>query len=590
MANPQIKFHKVASMPTSNLQIGAIYFDTTLGTINIATSATTYDEFGHGVRTVDYKNQVLTLVKANGEEVNLNFSDVASASALTDLANIVGKEAEGENEATGLVKKVADNTAAIAENAEAIEAIEADYLKSTDKTELSGAINTEKERAEGIENGLKDRLDIIEGEADGSIKKAVADAKSALLGDAAEDYNTLGKLEDKIQAVSNAAKTYEIKAVTENLGTNIKEAYALFDGAGNKAGAQINIYKDSALQKVELIGQELQFTYLLADGTEDTVGVDVSTFLAESEFKNGLQVADHVVSVKVDPTSEFLSVSEDGVKVSGVQDAIDNTVAEVIELLDAEVTSTDGTKVTVKVTEADGKITAVNVTETDIASAQALADEIDRATTAEGKALTDAKAYADGLAVNYATAAQGEKANSAIQTAEGDQYVSATAANNKITVATHVQPISAASTSAQGLAEASDVKAYVDGKVSAKNVSAVGESGDSALVSASAVDNVVTVTSTNKLQTAVGLAETALQKADITTGTANGTIAVEGTDVEVKGLGSAAYTESTAYDAAGTGATEAGKVLGTADDTADTNTVYGVKAYVTTALTWVEFE
>ena len=38
------------------------------------------------------------------------------------------------------------------------------------------------------------------------------------------------------------------------------------------------------------------------------------------------------------------------------------------------------------------------------------------------------------------------------------------------------------------------------------------------------------------------------------TGTANGTIAVGGTDVSVKGLGSAAYTESTAYDNAGAAA------------------------------------
>lgn len=47
------------------------------------------------------------------------------------------------------------------------------------------------------------------------------------------------------------------------------------------------------------------------------------------------------------------------------------------------------------------------------------------------------------------------------------------------------------------------------------------------------------------------LADSALQKADITTGGANGTIAVEGTDVAVKGLGSAAYTEASAYDEAG---------------------------------------
>lgn len=46
-------------------------------------------------------------------------------------------------------------------------------------------------------------------------------------------------------------------------------------------------------------------------------------------------------------------------------------------------------------------------------------------------------------------------------------------------------------------------------------------------------------------------ADTALQKASITSGTANGTISVSGTDVTVKGLGSAAYTTSTAYEKAG---------------------------------------
>ena len=47
------------------------------------------------------------------------------------------------------------------------------------------------------------------------------------------------------------------------------------------------------------------------------------------------------------------------------------------------------------------------------------------------------------------------------------------------------------------------------------------------------------------------LADSALQKADITTGSANGTIAVEGADVAVRGLGSAAFTESSAYATAG---------------------------------------
>ncbi len=55
---------------------------------------------------------------------------------------------------------------------------------------------------------------------------------------------------------------------------------------------------------------------------------------------------------------------------------------------------------------------------------------------------------------------------------------------------------------------------------------------------------------TTAVQTALGKAGSALQKADITTGGAQGTISVGGTDVSVYGLGSAAFTNSNAYAAA----------------------------------------
>ena len=51
--------------------------------------------------------------------------------------------------------------------------------------------------------------------------------------------------------------------------------------------------------------------------------------------------------------------------------------------------------------------------------------------------------------------------------------------------------------------------------ISDKNVSASGETGDNALVEASASNNAVTVNSTQKLQDAVAAAETALQQSDL---------------------------------------------------------------------------
>ncbi len=52
----------------------------------------------------------------------------------------------------------------------------------------------------------------------------------------------------------------------------------------------------------------------------------------------------------------------------------------------------------------------------------------------------------------------------------------------------------------------------------------------------------------------------ALQASDITIGSANGTIAVKGTDIAVKGLGSAAFTEASAYDVSGAAAAVQGKL------------------------------
>lgn len=82
----------------------------------------------------------------------------------------------------------------------------------------------------------------------------------------------------------------------------------------------------------------------------------------------------------------------------------------------------------------------------------------------------------------------------------------------------------------------------------------------------------------NSIQTTLNKADSALQASDITaTGVegTNGTITVKGNEVAVKGLGTAAYTASSAYDAAGS----ASAVQGQSGDAASVATVYGAKAY-----------
>lgn len=113
------------------------------------------------------------------------------------------------------------------------------------------------------------------------------------------------------------------------------------------------------------------------------------------------------------------------------------------------------------------------------------------------------------------------------------------------------------------------------------DVYTTGSGANDAVKIAISTDNKISATVTNKgitlamlandVQTAIGKAGTALQKADITTGGANGTIAVGGDDVAVKGLGTAAYQNVGAFDAAGA----ADAVLGSDADAAGAATVYG---------------
>lgn len=63
-------------------------------------------------------------------------------------------------------------------------------------------------------------------------------------------------------------------------------------------------------------------------------------------------------------------------------------------------------------------------------------------------------------------------------------------------------------------------------------------------------------------------------------GSANGTVAFNGTDVAVKGLKSAAYAEASAFDAAGAATAVQSAVTGTAEDAATALTLNGLKKYV----------
>lgn len=286
------------------------------------------------------------------------------------------------------------------------------------------------------------------------------DTKVAVSGTTVEQ--AIESLATSIMEAKKGSATYSVKKVTDGLASNVKEAYQLVqtvDGTSTDVEVQIPIYKDTSLKKVELVdekpateteaavkGQFLKFTYIIEDGSDDVVYLDCSKFLVESEFKNGLEVStEGEVSVKIDTTSEgaesFISVSESGIKISGVQGAIDDTVDAAKKALIGDAADDYNTmgKLEDKIQEVDKKASAahtkvnakaeghvtvavetkttadgvsyseVTVAEDDIASDKDLQAEITRAKAAEDKIETSVGLADDGSHVattgNYTSAA-----------------------------------------------------------------------------------------------------------------------------------------------------------------------------------------
>lgn len=98
-----------------------------------------------------------------------------------------------------------------------IDAIEADYLKSADKTELSNAIAAEKSRAEGIEGGLETRLAAVEADylkgADKTELNGKIDLKADKTALEAEVERAQGAekgLQDQIDLIMNNPDTKDV--------------------------------------------------------------------------------------------------------------------------------------------------------------------------------------------------------------------------------------------------------------------------------------------------------------------------------------------------------------------------------------------
>lgn len=170
------------------------------------------------------------------------------------------------------------------------------------------------------------------------------------------------KADDKILSKDSNNSLFAsvtLSAVTPT-DTAVREEYTIVGkgGADLAEGKHIKVYKDSSLKSLELVaendthqaGQFLKYVYVDVNGDDQTVYVDCSTLLAQSEFKNGLQVnTAGEVSVKLATDSEeYLTVDENGIKLSGVKTAIENAKKNAAVIVSAD------TNQHVSVVESDG--------------------------------------------------------------------------------------------------------------------------------------------------------------------------------------------------------------------------------------------
>ena len=281
--------------------------------------ATNYDAAGAAATVQGNLDKEIARAKA-AEEANAALANAAQ-SDVDALETYVGTIPEGA-ESTNVVAYIQEKTSGIATdtalaelqaqvttNKNDIAGVKADYLKSTDKTELSDAINAEKTRAEGIEGGLRTdvntiKADYLKASDKTALETSIAAAKKA--GDdaqadidafmaaadvGADAIDTLKEIQNYITSDGQAAAT-----MTSNIAANASAIEAL----GTKVG---NIPEGATSSDVVGYVQEVVAAEKArAEGVES--GLDSRLDTIEAKFGSGDgSVADMIADAKAEATA-----------------------------------------------------------------------------------------------------------------------------------------------------------------------------------------------------------------------------------------------------------------------------------------------
>lgn len=314
------------------------------------------------------------------------------------------------------------------------------------------------------------------------------------------DLTGLQTYDEKIKAhidSKDATNLQSAKSYADSLGSNYDPAGTAETKTQELANGQVKTNTDAitALQS----GKADKATSLSGYGITDAY----TKGQTDSAIATAVANAEHLKREIVAALPEVEEADEHTIYMVGTGDGSEDSVYEEYMLINGgfeKIGSSEvdlsgyATKEYADQAETDAIATAGTNADSKIA---AKVGEIGSSTVKQyvDQAKSDAQGYADSLASNYATAAQGAKADTALQQAD----ITTGGANGTISVK--------------------------GGDIAVKGLGSAAYTASSAYATAAQGTK----------------ADSALQAADVTTGTANGSIAIKGADVSVKGLGSAAY-------------------------------------------------
>ncbi len=238
------------------------------------------------------------------EQVGTNTSDIAALKA-KDIELKRDIDQNSRDIATN-ANNIAANTSSISANAQAITAANTRVSTVERRVDL---LDSKMDPTHALAEQANQRVSIVEGRVD------------TLAGNVTTLQGNVASLQDDVAA--NAA---DITALETSVGNIVLSKtgeleYTLM--VNDTPAGKINIPEDQFLSHVDYNPQTKEITFTFADGTVLSpiyIGDLIDTYTAG----NGIEISGNQVSAKVDSQSEpFLSVTTGGLKLSGIQAAID---------------------------------------------------------------------------------------------------------------------------------------------------------------------------------------------------------------------------------------------------------------------------